>query len=154
MTELPKRYGIHSRGLTLADISVAADEMLRKGNRPTVEKLRAMVGGSPNTIGPLLDRWWSSLSSRLDAGPAALHRLPESVAHVAEALWVQALEEGRRRAAIEQNTLERTNAQAEDRLAVRAHVLSLREGELESRLQDRERLVSELSRKIRELGCS
>jgi hypothetical protein len=30
----------------------------------------------------------------------ALHRLPESVAHIAEALWMQALEEGRRRATL------------------------------------------------------
>jgi hypothetical protein len=38
----------------------------------------------------------------LDSGPAALHRLPESIAHIAEALWMQALEEAKRRALLEQ----------------------------------------------------
>ena len=72
-----------------------------------IERIREKLGsGSPNTINPLLDAWWKRLGARLDAGPAALHRLPESVAHVAEALWMQALAEGRRRAAQEQNALE------------------------------------------------
>jgi hypothetical protein len=38
----------------------------------------------------MLDAWWKTLSIRLDSGPAALHRLPETVAHIAEALWMQA----------------------------------------------------------------
>lgn len=59
---------------------------------PTIEKVRAQIGsGSPNTINPLLDAWWQLLASRLDAGPAALHRLPENVLHVAEPPWLQAL---------------------------------------------------------------
>jgi len=86
----------------------------------------------------------------LDAEPTALHRLPESIAHVAVALWVQALEEGRRRAAIEQNKPERAKPRSEDRLAPRSHFLSSR-GEQGSRLQDREHLVSELSQKMRSL---
>ena len=35
-------------------------------------------------------RWWSRLAGRLDAGPAALHRLPEAVLLAAEGLWLQA----------------------------------------------------------------
>jgi hypothetical protein len=38
----------------------------------------------PNTINPMLDAWWKTLSARLDSGPADLHRLPETVAHIAE----------------------------------------------------------------------
>ena len=94
-----KALGPPPRGITQSDVSHAADSLLRSGDRPTIEKVRAKIGnGSPNTINPLLDAWWKTLSARLDSGPAALHRLPESVAHVAEALWMQALEEGRRRA--------------------------------------------------------
>src|SRR5271165_6871425 len=96
------RYGAPSRGITGRDVDLAADACLRAGERPTIEKIREKIGrGSPNTINPLLNAWWKRLSARLDAGPAAFHRLPESVAHVAEALWMQALEEGRRRAAQE-----------------------------------------------------
>jgi len=102
LTSLPKPYGSRSRGISDSDVEHAADQLLRAGERPTVERVRAALGtGSPNTINPLLNAWWKRLASRLDAGPPALHRLPETVAHVAEALWMQALEEGRRRASIE-----------------------------------------------------
>jgi Plasmid replication region DNA-binding N-term len=149
MTELPKPYGSTTRGVTQADVSQAADALLRAGERPTVEKIRAAIGsGSPNTVGPLLDAWWKHLAGRLDAGPAALHRLPESVAHVAEALWMRALDEGRRRALLEQRMTDRALAQDKERVELRAHVLTLREGEMEARIQDRDRTIAELDGRI------
>lgn len=139
-----------ARGVTAADVDRAADSLLRQAERPTVEKIRAALGtGSPNTINPLLDAWWQRLSSRLDAGPAALHRLPESVAHVAEALWMQALEEGRRRATLERAKDQRAVAELQSSLEVRSHVLSLREGELDHRLRERERTVQGLEEQLR-----
>ena len=138
-TKAPNRFGSPSRGVSAGDVERAADALLRAGERPTIEKVREKLGtGSPNTINPLLDAWWKRLSARLDAGPAALHRLPESVAHAAEALWMQALDEGRRRAAQEQHATNRALAADKQTFEVRSHVLSLREGELESRLRDRE----------------
>jgi hypothetical protein len=146
------RYGLSSRGVSGRDVELAADALLREGERPTIEKIREKIGrGSPNTINPLLDAWWKRLASRLDAGPAALHRLPESVAHVAEALWMQALEEGRRRAEHEIGRAARSAAQGQSDLEVRSHVLSLREGELESRLKDRERTLAALESQLQEL---
>jgi hypothetical protein len=85
-----------------------------------------------------------NLLSRLDSGPVALHRLPEAVTHIAEALWMQALEEGRRRAALEQRDRARVTELDQQHLEVRSHVLSLREGELDSRLGDRDRAIEEL----------
>jgi hypothetical protein len=115
----------------------------------TIEKVREQLGsGSPNTINPLLDAWWKRLSARLDAGPAALHRLPESVAHAAEALWMHALGEGRRRAAQEQHATTRALATDKQTLEVRSHVLSLRESELESRLRDREQRQTALEAQL------
>jgi len=152
MSETAPHYGDPARGITRADVSQAADALLRAGERPTVEKIRAAVGrGSPNTVGPLLDAWWKRLAGRLDAGPAAFHRLPESVAHVAEALWMQALEEGRRRALVEQRMTDRALAQDKERLELRSHVLTLREGEMEAHIQDRERTISELESRIQML---
>ena len=155
MSESPPptpRYGQPSRGVTGRDVEFAADALLRAGERPTIEKIREKIGrGSPNTINPLLDAWWKRLASRLDAGPAALHRLPESVAHVAEALWMQALDEGRRRAAQELSRDARSAAHTKDDLEVRSHVLTLREGELESRLKDREGTQATLQAQVREL---
>src|ERR1700674_1788707 len=144
MTEAPYHYGQAPRGVSAGDVERAADALLRAGERPTIEKVREKLGsGSPNTINPLLDAWWKRLSARLDAGPAALHRLPESVAHAAEALWMQALDEGRRRAQLELKSTQRAVADNQQNLEVRSHVLTLREGELDARLQDRERTITD-----------
>jgi plasmid replication DNA-binding protein KfrA len=151
-TSPPRRLGPPPRGITQSDVSYAADTLLRAGERPTIEKVRSKIGkGSPNTINPLLDAWWKTLSARLDSGPAALHRLPEAVAHVAEALWMQALDEGRRRARAELKTSERLAADQQQNLEVRSHVLTLREGELDSRLRDRDRTIEDLNLRLREL---
>jgi hypothetical protein len=99
----------------------------------------------------LLDAWWKRLSARLDAGPAALHRLPEPVAHAAEALWMQALDEGRRRASQEQHATTRALATDKQSLEVRSHVLSLRESELESRLRDRNQRQAALETQLQDL---
>ena len=144
--------GPTSRGVSQSDVSHAADSLLRAGERPTIDKVREKIGkGSPNTINPMLDAWWKTLSVRLDSGPAALHRLPEMVAHVAEALWMQAVEEARIRVRTEQKTSERQNADKEQTLEVRSHVLTLREGELDSRLRDRDRTIEDLNVRLREI---
>jgi Plasmid replication region DNA-binding N-term len=149
----PRRsFGPPPRGITQSDVSHAADTLLRSGDRPTIEKIRTKIGrGSPNTINPMLDAWWKTLSARLDAGPAALHRLPENVAHIAEALWMQALEEGKRRALLEQRDSARVAEHDKQRVELRSHVLTLREGELDSRLRDRDRTIEELNLRLREL---
>jgi len=50
------------------DVDRAADALLREGERPTIERIRARLGrGSPNTINPLLDAWWSGTEMALDA---------------------------------------------------------------------------------------
>src|SRR5258708_29710347 len=122
-TKAPNRLGPPTRGVSAGDVERAADALLRSGERPTIEKVREKLGsGSPNTINPLLDTWWKRLSARLDAGPAALHRLPESVAHAAEALWMRALVEGRRRAAQEHQATHPSLATDKPSLEVRSPV--------------------------------
>ncbi len=151
-TSPPPSCGPPSRGITPRDVELAADALLRAGERPTIERVREKIGrGSPNTINPLLDAWWKRLGARLDAGPAALHRLPETVAHVAEALWMQALDEARRRAEQEFNREARAALSAKADLEVRSHVLTLREGELDSRLKDREQSLAALESHLQEL---
>jgi hypothetical protein len=140
------------RGITAADVERAADSLLRQGSRSTIEKVRATIGsGSPNTINPLLDDWWQRLASRLDAGPVALHRLPEGVLHVAEALWLHALDEGRQRARLELVSTERAADEEQRHLEVRSHVLTLREAELDERLRSRERALEESREQLLQL---
>lgn len=144
--------GTGERGITSADVDRAADDLLREGERPTIEKVRLKIGrGSPNTINPLLDAWWSRLASRLDAGPAALHRLPEPVAHAAESLWLTALEEARRRAQLESGSSRRALARERQDLAVQTHVTSIRERELKDRLAEADRRTARFELEIETL---
>jgi hypothetical protein len=138
-----------ARGIGATDIDRAADALLREGERPTIEKIRARLGrGSPNTINPLLDAWWKRLAGRLDAGPAALHRLPEPVLLAAEGLWMQTLDEARRRAAAEQGSRKASLNKDRQDLEVRSHVLSIRESELTSRLQISDRRIAQLETEL------
>jgi len=145
----PATTGQPARRLTAADVDRAADALLREGERPTIEKVRLRIGrGSPNTINPLLDAWWSRLAARLDAGPAALHRLPEPVLLAAEGLWMQTLDEARRRAAAEQGSRKASIAKDRQDLEVRSHVLSIRESELASRLAASDRRIAQLETEL------
>jgi hypothetical protein len=151
----PFRFGApvqQGRGVTAAEVERTADALLRAGERPTVEKIRAQLGGgSPNTITPLLDAWWKRLTARLDAGPAALHRLPEVVAHVAEALWLQALEAARERVGQERKKDTSALDERERRIEVQSYVLTLREAELEERVRESKKTIEALTRQVKEL---
>jgi hypothetical protein len=82
----------------LVDVQRAADALLRQGRKPSVAAIREHLGGgSPNTITPLLAKYWEKLGSRLGDGPESLERVPEALARVTELLWRRALEEARER---------------------------------------------------------
>lgn len=63
-----------ARGITEADVLEAADALLARGERPTIERVRQELGrGSPNTVNRHLDVWWTSLAARMQGrGDAAL----------------------------------------------------------------------------------
>jgi Plasmid replication region DNA-binding N-term len=83
------------------DVQRAADALLRQGTKPSVAALREQLGGgSPNTITPLLAKYWETLGARLGAGPESLERVPESLARVTELMWRRALDEARERVKI------------------------------------------------------
>lgn len=84
--------------ISALDIQRAADALLRQGTKPSVASLREQLGGgSPNTITPLLAKYWETLGARLEAGPESFERVPESLARVTELLWRRALDEARER---------------------------------------------------------
>jgi len=87
------------RGVSALDVQRAADALLRRGDKPSIAAIREHLGGgSPNTVGPLLEKYWKSLGTRIGAGPQALERVPESLAKMTEALWLRSLDEARERA--------------------------------------------------------
>ena len=55
-----------ARGISEADVLEAADALLARGERPTIERVRQKLGrGSPNTVNRHLDAWWTSLAQRV-----------------------------------------------------------------------------------------
>lgn len=131
-------------GLSFFKVQVAADELLREGSRPTVEKIRAKVGGSPNTIIEHLDKWWASLAKRIEFGSEAFSRLPRSYAHLAESFFHQSMEEFRKVASVELSLQRGENAAKADAVNQRALVLDEREKELAEAIADRDLRIAEL----------
>src|ERR1700686_3912983 len=71
--------------ISALDIQRAADALLRQGTKPSVAALREQLGGgSPNTITPLLAKYWEGLGTRLGSGAEPLERAPESLSRVTE----------------------------------------------------------------------
>jgi DNA repair exonuclease SbcCD ATPase subunit len=74
-------------GVPEGDVFAAADAVLARGERPTVERVRAELGrGSPARVGKVLEAWWEALAKRL-AGEARLPALPAEVAHAFIDVW-------------------------------------------------------------------
>lgn len=101
-----------ARGITEADVLEAADALLARGERPTIERVRQELGrGSPNTVNRHLDVWWMSLAQRVQGRSGST--LPASLLELCSRLYMGvrdqarveaqaavALEEGRLNAAL------------------------------------------------------
>lgn len=78
-------------GVPENDVFAAADAVLARGERPTVERVRLELGrGSPARLGGLLDQWWARLAERLN-GETRLPALPGEVSQPFVAVWQQAI---------------------------------------------------------------
>lgn len=78
-------------GVPENDVFAAADAVLARGERPTVERVRLELGrGSPARVGGLLDQWWARLAERL-RGETRLPALPVEVSQAFIAVWQQAI---------------------------------------------------------------
>lgn len=87
-----------ARGITESDVHNAADELVAKGDRPTVERIRMHLGtGSPNTVTRWLETWWQGLGPRLHSHAAhlAIPGAPEAVLDLAGQWWSIALASAR-----------------------------------------------------------
>jgi hypothetical protein len=53
-------------GISQDQVNAAADQLVAAGNKPTVEKVRQVLGtGSPNTITRMLEAWRGELAQRM-----------------------------------------------------------------------------------------
>lgn len=101
------------RGVSQSDVWSAADALLKRGEKPTIEKVRLEIGsGSPNTVSPLLDSWFAALGSRL-ADPSVISgstAVPDPVTAAGRVMWDAAIAVARVQAA-DELTGQRADAQ-------------------------------------------
>ncbi|MGY4516316.1 DNA-binding protein [Lysobacter sp. HA18] len=82
-------------GLTQDDVFEVCDALLRVGERPTQQNVRARLGtGSMSTIQRSIDVWWAGLASRLETAAVASRQpeVPGFVQDAAERIWRGALQ--------------------------------------------------------------
>ncbi len=71
-------------GITESDVNTAADELVAKGERPTVDRIRAHLRtGSPNTVTRWLETWWNRLGTRLQPQRPDFEDAPAVLAELA-----------------------------------------------------------------------
>ncbi|MDE2085811.1 MAG: DNA-binding protein [Xanthomonadaceae bacterium] len=153
-------------GVPESEVFQAADAVLARGERPTVERVRTELGrGSPARVGQLLEQWWEQLAQRLK-GHALLPELPGEVAQAFAEAWRLALAQGDATAntalvaernalvaeqtalAQERNVWEIALAEAQTNLADHA----AQRASAERQLSERQVLVDQLSAQVADLA--
>jgi len=152
-------------GVPENEVFAAADAVLTRGERPTVERVRLQLGrGSPARVGGLLDQWWARLAERL-SGENRLPTLPGEVSqafvdvwqqaiHLAQSVAEQALSEQRQVLAAERERVASVEDQArQDAALARQHTMAAQTAQQvsETRLADLELLLEERTTQIEDL---
>ncbi|MGJ7511299.1 DNA-binding protein [Variovorax sp. GT1P44] len=128
--EIQPRSG--GRGVQEAQVWEAADTLLQEGLRPTIERVRQKIGsGSPNTVSPMLERWFSTLGKRLEGRSGIVvegegEKLPLAIVQAAHQFW----EVARREA--DQVQVQRSEADRRE-LELQREALAHKESELTQR---------------------
>jgi len=146
MTDPARPYGegrIRSN-VSYADVERAAIAILKSERRPTVETIReALGGGSPDTIGDALRRFWRDLGARIEGDPAALTRMPAEIAGLADGLWQRALKLAGEAATHDDNAARERLRQLEVENDIKQRSFELREREIDTQARERERALAD-----------
>jgi len=130
--------------VSYVDVERAAIAILKSERRPTVETIReALGGGSPDTIGDALRRFWRDLGARIEGDPAALTRMPAEIAHLADGMWQRALKLSSEAAVHDDNAARERLRQLEVETDIKQRSLELREREIDTQARARERALAE-----------
>lgn len=112
-------------GVPETEVFAAADRVLARGERPTVERVRLELGrGSPARVGQLLETWWDALAKRI-AGETRLPTLPAEVAQAFTAVWSAACAQAQQTAA-DALAQERAELEADRTAAAQAQAVAER----------------------------
>lgn len=150
------------RGIQEADVWAAADALLAEGHKPTIEKVRMHMGrGSPNTVAPMLDAWFSTLGARLGLNQHTQdlrNSVPTEVLEAAQGLWSAALQHAQQAAdqalADREAELQQSQAQLqaqEVRLAQREEGLQQQKEAMDAALKLAHAQREDLSRRLDEM---
>jgi Plasmid replication region DNA-binding N-term len=146
MSEPAKPYGegrVRSN-VSYADVERAAIAILKSERRPTVETIREdLGGGSPDTIGNALRRFWRDLGARIDGDPAALTRMPADIAELADGMWQRALKLAGEAATQGDNAARERLRHLQVENDIKQRSFELREREIDSQARDRERALAD-----------
>jgi hypothetical protein len=146
MTDPARPYGegrLRSN-VSYADVERAAIAILKSGRRPTVETIReALGGGSPDTIGDALRRFWRDLGARIEGDPAALTRMPAEIAALADGMWQRALKLSSEAATHNDNAARERLRQLEVENEIKQRSFELREREIDAQARERERALAD-----------
>ena len=146
MTDPARPYGegrLRSN-VSYADVERAAIAILKSERRPTVETIReALGGGSPDTIGDALRRFWRDLGARIEGDPAALTRMPAEIADLADGMWQRALKLSSEAATHDDNAARERLRQLEVENHIKQRSFELREREIDTQARERERALAD-----------
>lgn len=157
-----------SRGVQQHEVDAAADALLARQLRPTIERVREELGrGSPNTIAPMLETWFATLAPRLGVRPAeegvgaaegGSEARPAVVRRMADELWRSALalaaEQAQQAVAIEKATLEQDRealSTAQAALQAERAQFAQKEEYWQQQLQDGRQRAQLLDERVRNL---
>jgi len=170
------------RGIQEAQVWEAADALLQEGLRPTIERVRQKIGsGSPNTVSPMLERWFATLGKRLEGRTAGLadgeaQQLPLAIVQAAQQFWdvarreadqvqVQKTEAARRELQLQREALAHKDAELRQRessfeqarvaldeaLASSRQAVAAMEAQMHAQQQESARLLSHSEAEVRHL---
>jgi hypothetical protein len=142
-----KNYGAtRQRGPTVSfeEIERTARDLMAKGERPTVDGVRAALGrGSPNHIATCMHRFWKNQASISTGNPLALAHLPPELADAALAQWEKALLLAQQTAKHDDTEARAHLEQLRRETTQHARALELREKDWDLAARVRERALSD-----------
>lgn len=145
--EQTKSYGgSRQRGPTVSyeEIERTARDLMARGDRPTVDGVRAALGrGSPNHIATSMRRFWKNQAAVTTGNPLALTHLPPELADAAVAQWEKALSLARQTAAVDDSAARAHLEQLRRETGQHARALELREKDWDIAARVRDRALSE-----------
>jgi hypothetical protein len=130
--------------VSYTDVERMAIAILKSERRPTVATIRdALGGGSPDTIGDALRRFWRDLGARIEGDPAALTRMPAEIADLADGIWQRALKLADEAATHDDNAARERLRQFGVENDIKQRSFELREREIDTQARERERALAD-----------